>query len=324
MPLFFDEEIGARDCGEDVKWSDLTPSAAASSEDGEMDDTSGGCQFTASAALVVRSTADQSRTVPIKDGATEHKETWHRDSEVHSSKSTGLQMALLTRLEFENGREHGRRRRTSCLYIEVLEHELYQQWCDESGSDNSLPTVEIGVEANRLQQTPTARAAFNAVHDICTSGQAFVDNWTPADENEIEEQQKRFSKYSQHAISFAIATFSGFVISESSSSANTAVKVVAVAALRKPRLRQVPQSSPSAKNRALGEEGFAKCLALGEASIWRRRLRQVLSTRRRNALGEIASSPSAKHSAKKGTWRSLTASIPIPCHRLRQVPPSGT
>jgi len=111
-----------------------------------------------------------------------------------------------------------------------LEHELYQQWCDESGSDNSLPTVEIGVEANRLQQTPTARAAFNAVHDICTSGQAFVDNWTPADENEIEEQQKRFSKYSQHAISFAIATFSGFVISESSSSANTAVKVVAVAA----------------------------------------------------------------------------------------------
>ena len=93
---------------------------------------------------------------------------------------------------------------------------------------------------------------------------------------------------------------------------------------RKPRLRQVPQSSPSAKNRALGEEGFAKCLALGEASTWRRRLRQVPSTRRRNALGEMASSPSAKHSAKKGTWRSLTASIPIPCRRLRQVPPSGT
>jgi len=56
------------------------------------------------------------------------------------------------------------------FWTQVLEHELYQQWCDESGSDNSLPTVEIGVEANRLQQTPTARAAFNAVHDICTVG----------------------------------------------------------------------------------------------------------------------------------------------------------
>ena len=51
MPLFFDEEIGARDCGEDVKWSDLTPSAAASSEDGEMDDTSGGVLDTCGRAL---------------------------------------------------------------------------------------------------------------------------------------------------------------------------------------------------------------------------------------------------------------------------------
>ena len=93
---------------------------------------------------------------------------------------------------------------------------------------------------------------------------------------------------------------------------------------RKLRLRQVLQTSPSAKNRALGEEGFAKCLALGEASTRRRRLRQVPSTRRRKALGEMDSSPSARHSAKNGTRRGLTASIPIHCRRLRQVPPSGT
>lgn len=58
----------------------------------------------------------------------------------------------------------------------------------------------------------------------------FVDYCTPTDENEIEEQQRRCSKYSQHATRFAIATFSGFVVYESSSTANTAVRVAAVAA----------------------------------------------------------------------------------------------
>ncbi|CAN6181181.1 unnamed protein product [Urochloa humidicola] len=60
--------------------------------------------------------------------------------------------------------------------------------------------------------------------DICT---AIIIHCTPADE--IVEQQKRCSDYSQQAIGFAISTFSGYMVSESFSTRDTTIKVAMAA-----------------------------------------------------------------------------------------------
>ncbi|WVZ83905.1 hypothetical protein U9M48_031000 [Paspalum notatum var. saurae] len=68
---------------------------------------------------------------------------------------------------------------------------------------------------------------YLTLHGVCTA--SFVKYCTPTDG--IKEQQERCSKYSQQAIGFAIPTFSGYVVSESSSTRDTAtVKRAVVAA----------------------------------------------------------------------------------------------